>query len=242
MLYGDEVDAVVTLEGINEFQFLSIMRLEMPNGHFELLNPIALRSSRGIVASAISSQMQIMVSGSAARHSFTAYFLVDRLRSWLTRIANEELGKRKISFVSLFELPENWTNEQRVAFNTDQYRKYLRIMAATAKAQGTRAAFFIQPVSGIGKTLTPEEKEVAGSLDYAPSYQRLADALLETRTEGLQVFSLLDIFQNTSETVYADSAHLAVDPVTRKSRGNRILAAAMAERLASIWSFQRICH
>jgi hypothetical protein len=242
MLYGDEVDGIVTLEGINEFQFLALMRLEMPNGHFELLNPLALHSSRGIVASAISSQVQIMVSSSPARHSFAAYFLVDRLRSWLSHIANFELGKRKTSFVSLFELPADWSREQRVAFNIEQYRKYLHLIDASAKAEGARAAFFIQPVAAIGKALTAEEKEVAGSPDYGPGYQQMADALLETRKEGLQIFSLLDVFQNTSETIYADLAHQAFDPITRESRGNRILASAIAERLAAIWSFERTCH
>jgi hypothetical protein len=242
MLYGDEVDGIVTLEGINEFQFLAIMRLEMPNGHFELLNPLALRSTRGIVASAISSQVQIMVSSSPLRHSFTAYFLVDRLRGWLSRIANEALGRRKTSFVRLFELPENWTKEQRIAFNIEQYRKYLHLIDAIAKSEGARAAFFIQPVAAIGKTLTSEEKETAGEPDYGPGYQQMADALLETRKEGLQIFSLLDVFQNTSDTVYADLAHQAFDPVTRESRGNRILASAIAQRLAAIWSFERKCH
>jgi hypothetical protein len=242
LLYADEVDGIVTLEGINEFQFLAIMRLEMANGHFELLNPLALRSSRGIVASAVSSQVQIMVSSSPARHSFMAYFLVDRLRGWLSRMANEDLGRRKTSFVSFFELPEKWTKEQRIAFNIDQYRKYLHLIDATAKKEDARAAFFIQPVAAIGKTLTPEEKKVAGEPDYGPGYQQLADALLETRKEGLQIFSLLDVFQNTSETVYADLAHLAFDPVTRESRGNRILASAIAQRLAAIWSFERTCH
>jgi hypothetical protein len=70
----------------------------------------------------------------------------------------------------------------------------------------------------------------------------MADALLETRKEGLQIFSLLDVFQNTSETIYADLAHQAFDPITRESRGNRILASAIAERLAAIWSFERTCH
>jgi hypothetical protein len=242
MLYGDEVDGIVTLEGINEFQFLAIMRLEMPNGHFELLNPLALHSSRGIVASAISSQVQIMVSSSPARHSFTAYFLVDRLRSWLSNIANSELGKRTTSFISLFEVPADWSREQRIAFNIEQYRKYLHLIDASAKAEGARAAFFIQPIAAVGKTLTPEEKQVAGSLDDGPAYHQLADALLETRKDGLQIFSLLDIFQNTSETVYSDLVHLAFDPVTRESRGNRILASGIAERLAAIWSFERTCH
>jgi hypothetical protein len=242
VLYGDEVDGIVTLEGINEFQFLALMRLEMPNGHFELLNPLALRSTRGIVVSAVSSQMQIIVSTSPARHSFTTYFLVDRLRSWLSNIANSELGKRQTSFISLFELPADWTREQRIAFNIEQYRKYLHLIDASAKVEGARAAFFIQPIAAVGKTLTPEEKEVAGSLDDGPAYQQLAQALLETRQDGLHIFSLLDIFQNTSETVYSDGVHLAFDPVTRESRGNRILASAIAERLASVWSLERTCH
>jgi hypothetical protein len=70
----------------------------------------------------------------------------------------------------------------------------------------------------------------------------MADALLEMRKDGLQIFSLVDIFKNTPETIYSDNVHLAFDPVTRESSGNRILASAIAERLAAIWSFERTCH
>ncbi|GAC1334483.1 MAG: hypothetical protein NVSMB26_17290 [Beijerinckiaceae bacterium] len=242
LLYGDAVDAVVTLDGFNELQYLSLMRLEMPDANFELLNPLALRSSRGVAASVISNQVQIMVSQSPARYSFTAYFFVDRLRAWLTSVAYAGIGERKTSLVSLFALPADWTSEQRSAFNIDQYRKYMRIIDADAKVQGARAAFFIQPAPAIGKELTSEEKKVVGSLAYGPLYAKLADALLETRVDGLNVFSLLDVFRGTADTVYGDSIHFTWDPKTLDSRGNRIVAAAMAERLAAIWSLERTCR
>lgn len=241
LLYGDAADAIVTLDGFNEAQVLGIERLEMPEAVFELLNPLALRSGRGVAASMMSNQMQIFISQSLARYSFTVFFVADYARKWLERIAYGEIGMRKTSVISLFALPAEWTHEQRFAFNIDQYQKYLRIIDAIAKAEGARAAFFIQPAPAIGKELTDEEKGIVGSLSYGPLYARLAAALLETRTAGLQVFSLLDVFRDTRDTVYGDPIHFARDAKTMDSIGNRIVASAMANRLATVWSLERTC-
>jgi hypothetical protein len=75
LLYGDAADAIVTLDGFNEAQVLGVERLEMPEAVFELLNPLALRSGRGVAASMMSNQMQIFISQSLAR-----YFLYGLLR------------------------------------------------------------------------------------------------------------------------------------------------------------------
>jgi hypothetical protein len=241
LLYGDAVDAIVTLDGFNEAQVLGIQRLEMPEAVFELLNPLALRSGRGVAASMISNQMQILISQSLARYSFTVFFVAEHLRKRLEGIAYGEIGTRKTSVISLFALPAEWTLEQRTAFNIDQYRKYMRIIDAVAKTEGARAAFFLQPVPAIAKELTDDEKAVVGSLSYAPLYARLTGALLETRTDGLQVFSLLDVFRNTRDTVYGDPIHFARDPKTMDSMGNRIVASAMAKQLAATWSLERTC-
>jgi hypothetical protein len=136
LLYGEAVDAIVTLDGFNEMQVLGIERLEMPEAVFELLNPLALRSGRGVAASMLSNQMQIFISQSWARYSFTIFFLAERMRKSLEAIAYGELGARKTSVVSLFALPAEWKPEQRIAFNIEQYRKYARIIDAVAKAEG----------------------------------------------------------------------------------------------------------
>jgi hypothetical protein len=116
-----------------------------------------------------------------------------------------------------------------------------RIIDAVAKTEGARAAFFIQPAPTIGKELTDEEKTVVGSLSYGPLYARLTGALLETRTDGSQVFSLLDVFRDRRDTVYGDPIHFARDPKTMDSIGNRIVASAMAKQLAATWSHERTC-
>src|SRR6476646_3412547 len=241
LLYGEAVDAIVTLDGFNEMQVLGIERLEMPEAVFELLNPLALRSGRGVAASMLSNQMQIFISQSWARYSFTIFFIAARMRKSLEAIAYGELGARKTSVVSLFALPAEWKPEQRIAFNIEQYRKYARIIDAVAKAEGVRAAFFVQPVPAIGKELTEEERRVVGDLGYAALYTRLANALLEAQADGLQVFSLIDVFRDRHDTIYGDPIHFAHDGQTSDSRGNRLVAAAMADRLASIWSFERTC-
>ena len=96
LLYGDAYDAVVMLDGFNELQFLTVTRLEMANHDFELLNPLATQSSRAIIAAAITNQTQAWVTSSPARHSFTAYFFADRLRSWVVRTSTAGLANRKM--------------------------------------------------------------------------------------------------------------------------------------------------
>ncbi len=242
LLYADVYDAIVTLDGFNELQYLTVTRLEMANHDFELLNPLATRSSRAIVASAVTNQVQSWVTSSPARFSFTAYFLADRLRSWVVRTSNEELAKRKTGFAAFFALPNEWTGEQRITFNLKQYQKYIRAIDAVSKMQGARAAFFVQPAPAIDKQLTAEEKLVTGDLSYGPLYSRLAEALLATRSDGLQVFSLLDVFRDVAETIYVDPIHLAQDAKTHDGKGDRILAKAMAEHLAAAWSLERTCR
>jgi hypothetical protein len=190
----------------------------MPEAVFELLNPLALRSGRGVAASMLSNQMQIFISQSWARYSFTIFFLAERMRKSLEAIAYGELGARKTSVVSLFALPAEWKPEQRIAFNIEQYRKYARIIDAVAKAEGVRAAFFVQPVPAIGKGLTEEERRVVGNLGYAALYTRLANALLEAQADGLQVFSLIDVFRDRHDTIYGDPIHFAHDGQTSDSR------------------------
>ena len=80
---------------------------------------------------------------------------------------------------------------------------------------------------------------VSGPMDTAS--HRLANALLEAQADGLQVFSLIDVFRDRHDTIYGDPIHFAHDGQTSDSRGNRLVAAAMADRLASIWSFERTC-
>jgi lysophospholipase L1-like esterase len=140
----------------------------------------------------------------------------------------------------MFQLSADWTAEEKFTFNIDQYRKYLRSILALAGPHRAQVAFFIQPVPAIGKVLTDEEKRVVGPLDYGPLYQRMADALLELANERVPVFSLLNVFAEERNTLYQDPIHMNLPP--GNARGYRIMAAAMADRIAEAWGLTRTCE
>jgi len=88
--------------------------------------------------------------------------------------------------------------------------------------------------------LTDEERAAAQPLDYGETYKRMTDGLLELSRDGIQVFSLLDIFKSERGKIYADQIHFTYTP-DGQSRGNRLIAKAMARRMSDTWQMERIC-
>jgi hypothetical protein len=115
----------------------------------------------------------------------------------------------------------------------------MRIIDAVAARLGVRAAYFIQPVPAIGKPLAPEEARVVGDLSYTDSYARMTAALVALNGEGIPVFSLLDVFSEVREPIYADHIHCINDPQTGESRGFRMMAERMADILEAQWQLRR---
>ncbi|MEX2287790.1 MAG: hypothetical protein WD648_11920 [Planctomycetaceae bacterium] len=242
MLYGDAADAVVTLEGFNEhYQFLGNgLRLEYPGNNFHAVNPIAQHGYEQLARSWQSRELKRFARQQNWR---TVYYATSALR----RLLEREPEPSRASLESYMSLPAKWPREERVAYNLEQYKKYIRSMNALADMNGAKRAFFIQPCPAIGKTLTAEEKPVVGDLDYASVYQHMTDELLTLRERGIPVVSLLDLFADTQEAVYADAVHCQSGQATdfshavnfRPSFGYRIMAEAMADRLAEAWNIPR---
>src|SRR6185369_2237869 len=101
---------------------------------------------------------------------------------------------------TMFALPTDWDEDHRVAWADRQYQKYIRAMDAIAAQHYVLSAHFIQPVPAIGKPLTAEEQTVVGDLGYRGLYERITGDVLALARQGTPIFSLLDLFEHTTET------------------------------------------
>ncbi len=243
-LYATSVDAVVTLDGYNEHYYFRTgvpSRLEAPASSFLEVNPFVAGERFGDAATG---WLIGRVVGGLARnpllgHSHAAYLVIRRLEAFAR--SQERFGTNaRTSFAGMFRLPEDvrTDGERLFAVQMDLYRKYARGIEAIARDHGVRTAYFLQPVPAWGKTLSPEEKAAVGDLSYGPVYRRIVDGMLALRERGLPVYDLGDLLVDQPGTLYADHIHFAHE-LRGESRGYRLLAARMGERLADAWGLRR---
>ncbi len=245
MIYGGAFDAVVTLDGFNEHYILRnpFVRLEVPAPNFREVNPLATGSYKQIAATWVANELIAAVSATPiVRHSHLVFAIVDVIRGRLMGVAQDSSGARSEFLTGFFAFPKDWDEERRAQFNTERYQQYVRYLAAIARLNRARVAFFIQPVPAIEKPLTESELHVVGDLSYKDAYLRLVKDLTALRSEGLDVFDLTPVFRDNQQTIYADSIHFAPAPGSFESLGNRIMATHMADRLASSWGLAKTCR
>jgi hypothetical protein len=238
-LYLGSIDAVVTLDGYNEMRrFGENVRLEYPGTNFHLINPLATKTYADIVGRWVLGRLEGLATGSAIlSRSQAAYAFIASLDTLLQRRAAGR-GTPVTTLESLFALPSEWSEEQRAEWSMNQYISYVRMMNAIASEYAVPIAHFIQPVPKIGKPLSSDERDVVGSLDYADRYEWLANNLLGLRRRNIKVFSLLDVFKEHGETLYADEVHL-VRHQDGSSRGYLLMSERMVDDLANAWGLTR---
>ena len=238
LLYADAVHAVVTLDGYNERYMVGAgVRFEFPANNFMDVNPVVNSAYSYVVKQWILGRLYgYAAANRILSRSEAAYILLARLDASLRQQLQSAQPKTTIS--TLFQLPSDWNEERRVAWADRQYRKYIRAMDAIAAQNGALAAHFLQPVPAIGKTLTDVEKSVVGDLSYRARYQRIMGDVLSLADEGTPIFSLLDLFEHNTHTLYADMIHLRQSP-DGGSEGYQLMAERMATVLARTWQLRR---
>ncbi|MCI0547132.1 MAG: hypothetical protein L0027_07585 [Candidatus Rokubacteria bacterium] len=237
LLYSSVVDAVVTLDGFNEALIIAsggTVGLEHPSNNFlGVVNPLS-GEPYGVVVSRLLLGRLVgsLTTSPVLSHSHAVFGAVSVLR----RLVNREwsAGPRRPTIEGLFALPSEWDGEKRIQVRLERYQRYIRDMNAVANRHRVLIAHFIQPVPAIEKPLTPEERAVVGDLSYRGVYERMTDALLRLRGEGVQIFSLLSIFRNVTDTIYADHIHCERD-ARGESRGYRLMAEEVARTLGETW-------
>jgi hypothetical protein len=238
LLYADAVHAVVTLDGYNErYMVGASVRFEFPSNNFMDVNPL-VNSAYSFV---VKQWMLGQVYGYAAANRFlsrseAAYIILARIDASLRQQLQSAQPNTTIN--TIFQLPRDWDEERRVAWADRQYRKYIRAMDAIAAQNGALVAHFLQPVPALGKPLTDEEKAVVGDLSYRARYQRIMSDVLAMADEGTPIFSLLDLFEHNTHTLYADVIHLRQSP-DGASEGHQLMAERMATVLAGAWHLRR---
>lgn len=234
--YVDVLDGVVTLDGFNEHYMLSSReRFGYPANNFFALNPLATENFGDVAYRWMIDRMAGAIAGSRAlRHSHAAYLVYRVLEDWVAEPWSSP-SHRPTTIQSIFALPNDWSAKRLEKFQLGQYAKYTLAMDAVARQHGVAVIHFVQPVPAIGKTLTPEEIKVAGNLGYKDLYLRLTRSMLALNQQGSTVVSLLDVFQNDKESLYADPVHLIEERPSGESRGYSILARSMADSIASAW-------
>ena len=236
LLYADAVHAVVTLDGFNERYFVgSSVRFEFPSNNFMDVNPLARASYSEVVKRWIVGKLYGRAANSRVlSRSQVAYLVLTQLDAYLKEQQSLYTAREKTNMNTMFQLPESWDEERRIVWADGQYRKYIRAMDAVAAQNGVLFAHFIQPVPALGKTLTVEEKAVAGDLGYRSRYERITRDVLSLANTGTPIFSLLDVFEHNTDSLYADVIHLRRAP-DGTSAGYALMAQRMADTLARTW-------
>lgn len=239
-LHAEFVDAVVTLDGYNEQHMMQpgvTSRFELPGNNFLDANPIAAQDGFGrVVTSWLAGRVSAWIESSFLANSHGAYLVVESLSRMTTQTASSDAKW----FWEMMKLPDDITKDPNVLipWQIEQYRKYIKIMDMTARNYNVKDMFFLQPVPAVGKELTAEEKRATPDTSYGQRYIRIVRDLEALNEGGIPVRSLLDIYADEKETIYADTIHAYQAP-GGESRGYRIMAARMARDMAEGWGLQR---
>jgi len=238
-IYGDFIDAVVTLDGYNEQHLIQPglkVRFEMPAANYLGVNPIVAKDGFGSLAiSWFMGRIAGWLGTGLTSHSHAAYLVASALAS---KPADDSSGFGAKTYSAMMSLPSDITDSATtyMDWQTAQYAKYIRVMDVTARDFGIKSMFFLQPVPAVGKVLTPEESRATPDRRYGERYVEIVRRLLILRERNIQVRSLLDVFKDEKETIYSDDIHPKRDLMD--SRGYALMAARMAQEMAGTWGWQ----
>lgn len=94
-------------------------------------------------------------------------------------------------------------------------------------------AFFLQPVAGVGKSLSDAEQSFINDTSYKDDYLEMEQRLLQLKKENIHFHSLTALFSNHPETLYQDGIHLDPD-----KGGLEILNKAIVDALVADWKLR----
>lgn len=240
VLFGDIADAFVSLGGVMEYYTLvgPWYKFDYPASNFEIVNPIATGDFEGVVAGLVVYKLSTFAKSNwILRHSSLAYLIINKIKR---KFIDSSAHKRSMGEI-LFSFPAQWSFDEKRAYNMDRYKYLVRTLHDVGKAMGKPVAVFLQPVPAIGKTLTEREKEVVGDLSYRDTYLWMIDQLQPLNREDPYIFSLLDVFEGVTDTIYEDQFHFHRDPVTGESLGYRLVAKRIASILSAHWGLVGRC-
>ena len=238
-IYGDFIDAVVTLDGYNE-QYLMTpglgVRFEMPAANYLGVNPIIAKDGFGNLAvSWFMGRVAGWLGQGITVNSHAAYLLAAALAG---KPADDNSGFGAQTYKTMMGLPGSIASSPPAYMDWQiaQYSKYIRMMDISAREFGIKSMFFLQPVPAVDKRLTPEESRNTPDTAYGQRYVEIVKRLLALNERNIAIRSILDVFKDETGTIYVDDIH--PKRVNMDSRGYSLIAARMAQEMAGNWGWQ----
>lgn len=238
-IYGDFIDAVVTLDGYNE-QYLMTpglgVRFEMPAANYLGVNPIIAKDGFGNLAiSWFMGRIAGWLSQGVTAHSHAAYLLAVALAG---KPPDDNSGFGAKTYATMMGLPKEIASSPStyMDWQITQYAKYIRMMDISAREFGIKSMFFLQPVPAVDKTLTEEESRNTPDKSYGARYVEIVRRLLALKERNIEIRSILDVFKDERGTIYVDDIHPRRENMD--SRGYSLIAARMAQEMAANWGWQ----
>lgn len=238
-IYGDFIDAVVTLDGYNE-QYLMTpglgVRFEMPAANYLGVNPIIAKDGFGNLAiSWFMGRIAGWLSQGITAHSHAAYLLAVALAG---KPPDDNSGFGAKTYATMMGLPKEIASSPStyMDWQITQYAKYIRMMDISAREFGIKSMFFLQPVPAVDKPLTEEESRNTPDKSYGARYVEIVRRLLALKERNIEIRSMLDVFKDERGTIYVDDIHPRRENMD--SRGYSLIAARMAQEMAANWGWQ----
>ncbi len=234
-LYGDSVDAVVAIDGYNEairasfdlpitnpdtFIYLTVAKPQLMGGFSDLIMLLK--------------RMHLLGVNSILGDSFLFLSAYRRVTAMVFSPANEAAQKHAIS--RYFDLPKSWNKNKIKSWNKNKYESYLKLLRAQANAFSIPYIHFVQPIPGIAKKLTNEEKAITVLVDANFYKETIIDASTSAKRAGVFSYSLQDVFAKEENRIFADDIHCIID--NGESYGYRLMTEEMVKKIAATWKLQ----
>lgn len=238
LLYGDAVDAIITIDGVNEASTAH-------DGGF-LYNPA--QAYKSLIISPVSREVlarrwiaarvrSFFRDRPLLRASYAAHWAQRQLVGALlgADVMPQIHEQKQSTYWVQFNSP-GWPREKMDRWNKAKYKTFVRSSFAHAQVIGARYAHFLQPAPAFKRHLTQEERAFPLVLARR-DYQIYMDAVDELRAEGVPAYSLVHAFDDETRMIYGDSAHCA--QFGAENPGYSKLSRLIAGHLAETWGLAR---
>jgi hypothetical protein len=215
-LYGDYIDAAISIEGFNERDLLK------KGTTADILLPAPNYSS-------------LISDGSIRKYYFKLSNLKDTIASRSNTIKLFTLLFRKdlesVGYGSFKNLIEKYSIEgiDVVQHNIKRYIGFIKSFDSIASSKDMYSLIVLQPAP-LHKQLSISEAKVVGQLDYEEPYREIA-ALLNNNARSF--LNLSDLFSRTEGPVFSDSIHFIALNKNFNSYGNYRMATEIIHKLES---------
>lgn len=235
-LYAPVIDGVISLEGYNEFGSLKGQGFAAPEQYFVAAMGHQFNAMQEFLPLILSSAiLKIQKNSNIIDSSQLLSFMLTKIRHKLDRIYmnNRSSTSVKNRVNQIFYYPGSWSDSKKHEYSLSQYKHFLVSMNAVAKASNVEFLLLMQPTAVYGKQLTEKEQRVVSDLSFGNDYYQMVHELMDLKlSHQLPIYSLLDVFNGQTETMFEDSAHLSTN-------GNKILAEEIVNLLETEWGFKQ---